>query len=290
MFIISNLKKNIPFKILRKNGIVTIEAEDAPILYRSTEANEPVQYLCHPRSSDTDGRVVRTMDLKPAKLFPMEIVYERPVVDQGELTYKSLVADFGDKASKDRVKRMALSSTTRAQAMQFNVGNQLLPEFNHNTDNIRDVYRMELLFSESVLDSFRRVDIEFDDLCYLVKAGEFGEEKKVCYVAIDCLYKIITLKNVREQDVPKVYLFFYEEIKDELMRGRMSSLMRDRLIVKVYILLLMVNGYKMHYDQIPKFETPKSKVLNILKTIGCTVAASGAITLTKPPVESYNRR
>lgn len=288
MYIVNNCKGKPSFKVTKKNGISSIEAEESGMRYRATETRHPVQYFCIPHVREEGSTPLRlpTKELQKSSLFILETVYDRVVEAEQETSYNMLVNAFGDKNSRKRIKKREAGPAPRTRTIQTSIGNQLLPNFDKDAEDAKDAYKLELLFNEDILMKLSHVDVNLDDLCYLVKESKSDEETHLMIVAVDCLYKILILKNIRYEHIPREYHFFYDEIRDELSRGRLSSLQRDKLIIKVYIILLMINGYSMHYDDFPTFDAPRVKVVGMLKAIGCTIKPSGLVTLTNLPQET----
>lgn len=284
MFILSGFSRKMPFTVTRRNGLVTIECADGPIAYRAMEARQPVQYLC---GVHTDGKTILTKNLEQSKMLAVETIYEGERTAVQDASYNKLIDDFGDKGSRERAKRREIGTLSRVQAVQFNVENQVLPEFDHTADDVRNVYKLELLFSGETIKCFGKMHIDFSDLCYLVKKHSINDRNRVILMAIDCLYKVVAAKNMAA--VPDIYRFFTREISDGILNGRLSLLTKDRLVVKTYILLLMVNNYKMHYDDVPKFDIGKSKVMGMLRAIGCKIE-SDTVILHKLPQATYSVR
>ncbi|KAI4291815.1 hypothetical protein PAPHI01_1089 [Pancytospora philotis] len=287
MYILNNCEEDVTFRVTKKNGIASLHAEDAPVTYASTEARHPVQYFCVPAAPAGGPVSIRPQEMVSAKFFSVELVLERAAAPaEQEATYDALINSFGDKNSKKRMKKREAGEASRARAVQFNIGNQLLPDFNRDASDVRDVYRLELLFGDAVLEGLEHADVEPDDMCYAARVNRPDGDGRVLMVAVDCLYKILELKSPKPENIPGCYRFFYDEIKHEMTRGRMSSLQRDKLTVKLYIVLLMINNYSLQYAQLPKFDAPRSKVVGMLKAIGCTVKPSGLVTLANFPQET----
>ncbi|KAI5153608.1 hypothetical protein ENBRE01_3206 [Enteropsectra breve] len=286
IFILTNYTKKYPFKISKRNNIVQIEASNDPIAYKATETNSPVNYLCFKKG--IEGHISRD-SLQPAKIFSVESIYERKEVNEMTSNYDALVNEYGDKGARDRMKKREMGQNSRAQVIRFNVENQLLPDFNRDAENIRDIYSIELLFSSAVLESFEAVDVDEIELAYYLKRFDVEPEQQKHLVALDCLYKALTVKFIRPDTLPSHCLAFYSDIQEELANNRISTLAKDRFVVKFYIILLMINDYKLKYDDIPKFEMNKPKIVSILKAIGCNVSFSGSIELARVPTETFSQ-
>lgn len=288
MFLLNNYSKNYPFKITKKNNRIKLEHKTETVSYLGQEQNNPVQYLCL-KISEGERNLIKTAELKEAKFFNIETIYEKELESRDEGTYEKLISDFGDTKSKDRFKRREINSQVRSQAVHYNIENQFIPAHNRDGTSVTEIYRIDLMFTPQILENFLNIEIDFENLCYLVKKHKYTEDRKVLFIAIDCLYKYLNERDLRENTVPKEYKFFFQEIKTECIRGRMSSVMKDKLIVKLYILLLMVNNYKMHYDSFPKFGAVKIKIMNILRAIGCGVSSTGIVSLLNLPQETYSK-
>ncbi|KAI5177938.1 hypothetical protein PAEPH01_2517 [Pancytospora epiphaga] len=290
MFILNNYDKEEPFTITKKKNVISLSNHCDNVEYVAVEERRPVQYFCRKRNDDNEISVIRKSSIIPAKMFSIGIVYEKEGGTQQEVSYDLLVHEYGDKGARDRIKRREMGDTTRVQSMQVNVTNQILPEFNRNTENVKEAYKLELLFNEKVLEGFGRASVEPEDLSCFLERYQASETNAVHLAAIDCLYKILSAKNVNNIDLPESYTPFYSEVKKDATRGRLSSLLRDKLVVKLYVLLLMINDYTLHYNEIPVFDAPKQKITGILKMIGCSMSSNGIVSLTKLPQETFTLR
>lgn len=280
------------------NNLIALEAEIPvetrpddtalnAITYSAIESNHPVKYVCLPHGlqiAKTD-RIILRSELLPARFLQLETNYERPVEEYNEFTFVNLINEFGGKAARENIKKRDIQATTKSGAMHFNIENQLLPRFNKDTSNALDIYQIEDLFQHSTIDNFCAVESP-EDLCPLVKHEDITPTSKPFLIAIDCLYKYLSLRNIKERSVPSEYKFFYQEIGDSIFQGRLSPLAKDRLVIKLYILLLMVNNYKVPIMQLPTFNLTRSKIVVMLKSIGCRVAGDGFAVLVKAPSHS----
>lgn len=289
MFILSNCTKGNSFKIDKINNKTKLEAKEDNITYAGIERNSPVNFLCFKHLSNVKIDKIQNSQLKSAKFINIEIFCEKDSECTREGTIETLVTSFGNEKSKENFRKRELNTQIRLQTIKFNVENKLLPEFNHDATSVSDLYCLDLMFNSETLANFLSLEIEQEELCSIVKKVPYTEENKSKLIAIDCLYKFLTVHLLNDSTISPQYKFFFDEIKSDCIRGRMSGLLKDRLIVKFYILLLIVNGYKMSYEAMPKFGLPRTKVYAILRAIGCGISSAGVVTLSNMPQETFSQ-
>lgn len=294
-FVLSNYKKPLPFRVSTTNNLYNITAEMDSLQFSATEDNSPVQYFCCRHSPD---RVFSKEDLSTARHFTVKMIFEKDPSQMREedTSYKNLISDFGDKRSKSKLNKNIFVSYTQKDSITFNVENQILPPYNRDAESPREAYSIEYMFSDKVLDGFSSME-GYEELDDYVKnlQNELGisegtKDGMESYVfAMDCIYKTLQSKTVYER-LLRDYPFFYDEIKDTLVKSRLTPLMRDQLIVKFYIMLLIVSDYELKFEEIPRFFASREKIQSFLKIIGCSISKAGKVTLEFLPMSTFSSK
>jgi len=307
MFVLSNYNKKIPFKISKKNNLDVIESQKDNIKFVSVENNAPVNYFCIKRSCnevaenrERESHVFYRESLIPSKFFIVETIYEKPNLRHEEAdTYVDLINDFGDKKSKNRIKKKDIVTYVSKQSITFNIENQILPNFDKEASSPRTAYSLELMIGSETLRAITQCLNEFadreeslnDHFSSFVKkiyleAHQEDESKKPLFLALDCFYRALS-ENFITDRIFGPFRFFYDEFKDDLIRGRLSKLSKDRSLVKFYILLLIISDYETKMSSIPKFGETLAKITSFLRIIGCNIGKDGKVKLEMLPKDTF---
>lgn len=292
MFILANSKEGVSFKIAKKNNRTmlsytnSIDDESLPITYTAIELRSPVQYFCFTNFVNSS---LSTSLLEQASLLEMTVECEQNLIQEQDKNWEDLINEFGDKKSKERVKRRIAEPSKPTQMVRFTIENQILPEYNADAKIPADIYRVDLLFSSKALARFSEIDREASAMCPIISNANIDESNRIICNAIDCLYSVLSYRFIRRDSLPSHYSFFYDEISDGLVSKRLSPLLRDRLLAKLYVLILILSGLRVSISMIPKFECPKTHVVGILKALGCDVSSSGWVVLKRTPTEVFKR-
>jgi len=283
MFIVENYDSEAPLEISVKNNRAYLSASFDSISCVGKEMQTPVQYFCVPRLNK-DGSL-STEDLVPARLVQMETVYEKTDLVEEDTSYDKLQKTFGTHSAKRAMAGRDRVDIDRSKSIRFNVENQILPQFNSQTTSIKEVYSFDLLFREGVVEEFENTELVMP--CSLVQkyCSTHSIENRIL-VAIDCIYKTLSRPFFDVNRFP--YPFFCEEVKDALFRKRLPQMEKDKLLVKLFILILMINDYRVRIEDLPTFDVLNNKVVALLKTIGCTVSSKGDVILNRMPTETYS--
>ena len=287
MFILSNYKKKEPFRVSESNNLSVIESSLDNLTFKAIESNSPVQFFCI--KSDFNGSFQKT-DLIKAKLFTVETIFEKPIVEQENMasSYVNLVTDFGDKRSKESLNKKGMTKFTPSSSVTFNIENQILPAFHKDAQTPYECYSVSLLFEDEALDAFQSFDLSMPDACLFVRTV-YRDDQKLYMTILDCLHKVLTEKLVFERALGK-YGFFFKFIKDDLVRNRLPLLVKDKLMVKFYIVALMSCGFELIIDQVPRFGETQTKLISLLKMIGCTISKNGRAKLDTMPKDSFTTK
>jgi hypothetical protein len=299
MFIISNYKTDIPFKVSKKNNVLMLESNKNNIKYISTEKNSPVNYFCLKRDPNCRLLELNTKDLIEAKMFVVETIFEKESKkEEDEINkktgYFNLIENFGDKKSKNRLKKIDGNRASSKETAVFNIENQILPKFDKEAEDPKDVYSLELMVEEVTFQKIDEFEIDINYLNDNVRviyerlegSNTLNHSNKNIIVALDCYYKILESERINI-NIFEDKGFFIEEIRNELYSGKLPKLSKDKVVVKVYILLLILNNFEMKLDDIPKFGLELSKVLSMLRIVGCTITRGTKVILKEFPKELY---
>lgn len=315
MFIISNYNKKVPFKITKKNNLNSIESQKGNVKYISTETNSPVNYFCYKEDSTEkkvatktaeDGttqnnRIFSRDSLIPSKLFIVQTIYEKQGIEAPETreAYLNLINDFGDKRSKNLIKRRDIVSYVSKQSITFNIENQILPAYDKEAANPRDAFALEYLLKDTTyLKLLETVEFlgEQDDILashlsdftrtLFCETLQGDQDKKVLVVALDCFYKILNEIIIQEKTFG-FFKFFYDEVKDKLVRGRLPRIDKDKTLVKFYIVLLIAMDMEVKIKELPRFGETLPKICSLLKIVGCNIGKNGIARLEAPPKDTF---
>ncbi|ELA41216.1 uncharacterized protein VICG_01705 [Vittaforma corneae ATCC 50505] len=268
MFILSNYNQKAPFKVSKSNNLDVIESQVDNLAFFSIERNSPVQFFC--TKHNTFGAFSRD-ELIPAKYFTVETIFEKEAMQKDDAThlYNNLITDFGDDKSKERVAKRSLVSYLPNESITFNIENQLIPPFDREAESPKDAYSVDLMFDKDVIDRFEAMRVDINDLSDFVRSIYTPDQKRNMLI-LDCIFKMLSERTIGERLLRK-YRFFYSSIKDDLIKGKLPALLRDKYVIVFYVVLLIVSGFEINLEQIPRFLLTQDKVVAFLKMIGCTI-------------------
>lgn len=287
MFILSNYNQKAPFKVSKSNNLDVIESQVNNLTFFSIEKNSPVQFFCI--KHNTSGTFSRD-ELIPAKYFTVETVFEKDAVKKVDSahTYNNLITAFGDKKSKERVAKRGLVSYAPKESITFNIENHLIPPFNKEAESPRDAYCVDLMFDKELVDRFEAMRVDTSNLSDFVRPIYTPDQKKNMLI-LDCIFKMLSERVIGERLLGR-YRFFYLSIRDDLVKGRLPTLLRDKYIIKFYVILLIVSDFEVNLEQVPKFLLTQEKVVAFLKMIGCTINKDGLVRLERLPKDTFTTK
>ncbi|ORE00404.1 hypothetical protein A0H76_1073 [Hepatospora eriocheir] len=277
-FLLENYSKDKPLKINKVNNRTILTVSDGELVYKGQENNSPVNFAYVKSDSN---QIFKKSDLVETRLFKMELIYEKPDVVKDEVKFDDFIKDFGDKKSKDWLKKRDITKTYKYQTIKFASMNQLLPEFNSNAKTPADAYNLKLMFNSDEIMKFNLIEIKKEDLDKYFELIEIND--MFLLAVLDCLYRILDLKQVFKNDIPERYNFFFENIKGDVVRNKLTHIAKDRLLIKFYIILFMAVDYRLDFNKIPRFGLSRARVIKLLRTIGCTIQRNDKVVLDKMP-------
>lgn len=284
-FLLSNYKRKEGFSIRNINGRCFIRNKIDKVEYVGSEVNSPaIYYTCVFK----DGKINKT-SFEEAKLLKVEAFVENnaePIND--EVLYEQFIDEFGAKAAKNALKRRAIDKAPPAQKIKYNIENSLIPDLSSDV-NLSSLFEKQFVDkSKEIVNSFS-TNTPFVDICEeleLPPVETVAEENEVVYfekkcylIFIDYLFKVLGCKIINKSELPDRYLGFYGLIAGELSAKRLSRLSRDRLTSKLYVLILLYCNKKCTIQMLPRFNFLKSRQINLLKAIGCTIGRNEDVTM-----------
>jgi hypothetical protein len=294
VFLISNYNKNEPFKISENNNLSVIESSIENLTFKAIESNSPVQFFVS-KSSNINSSF-KSAELEKAKLFTIETYVTENILQNIEPlnnnnntnSFVNLITDFGDKKSKEYISKKGMRTYIPNQNLSFNIQNQILPLFNKDSKDPKECFSLSDLFDGELIDSFNNVEVVLDDSCLFVRTI-FKENLPLHMSILDCLYKVLSTKAIFERSLGK-YKFYYQSLKEELTRDKLTPILKDKLIVKFIITALLASNFELVLDQIPRFGETLNKITTLCKMVGCTITKNGRVRLDSMPMESFTSK
>lgn len=287
MYILSNCNKAVSFKITKNNSLDVLEANENGVSFLSVEANTPVQFFC---VEHKESATFSKDELIPSKFFLVETIFEKenPQEQDSGNAYMNLIASFGDKKNKEKASKFDFSDYQQKGPITFNIENQLLPPFDKEAETVKEAYSIYFMFNQETLDAFEEMTVDPKQLSPFIQ-GIYNPEKQLHMHILQCLYKTLEEKFLHE-NVFGSYKVFYNEIKAFVLKGRLLSIERDRIIVKFLIVLLLASDFEVNLKNIPRFMLTNEKLTSLLRMIGCTITKSGDVRLESLPIETFKAK
>ncbi|EQB62273.1 hypothetical protein NAPIS_ORF00141 [Vairimorpha apis BRL 01] len=159
-----------------------------------------------------------------------------------------------------------------------------------NTQNkFINLFTLEDLFKINTLNEFNK--IQKFDLCNETKRFYNGQNNKLRILLLDCLIRLLSFKYVTKDvfdDSP--YKSFSSEFIEDIELRKLSKLSRDRFIIKVYILILQIEGGQVILSSVPSFNMSVEAVLSYFQVLGCIYNKNtNEIKMVTRPME-YTRK
>lgn len=159
-----------------------------------------------------------------------------------------------------------------------------------NTQNkFINLFTLEDLFKINTLNEFNK--IQKFDLCNETKRFYNGQNNKLRILLLDCLIRLLSFKYVTKDvfdDSP--YKSFSSEFIEDIEVRKLSKLSRDRFIIKVYILILQIEGGQVILSSVPSFNMSVEAVLSYFQVLGCIYNKNtNEIKMVTRPME-YTRK
>lgn len=274
MLILTNIGKDLEFEISKVNGRMFLNTNFETIGYKGVETNVPCTYYV----VESSEGVIDMSGATEAKMITFETVYETGV-SHAESNVDDLILTFGSKKNISIMKKRHIDGIRNKNfGAKFIGKTQILPPVNEDAKNVGEYFLLENMFPSNVLESFSKIDMASVELHSDLKKLRQSKEHKIHFLLADCMIKLLERKYITNDCLnDSVYRSFFEVIEDEIEVRRLTALCRDKLIVLCYILILEIEGFSVSYGALPDFKLPSEKVINMFKSIGCSVSPSGDV-------------
>lgn len=209
----------------------------------SREAITPVRYFAFA------GHDIKPSKFIPLKVFTFELIRRNETEEQLQAC-----APAAKSATKHAVKGKSIV-----------LESQVLPELDKSATKPMDFYRMDLMFTTEVMEEAAQYVGSVDPS---IAECKDAQKRNI----INGLLRLLDPK-------PKYVL---KSLK-ALVGHRVDEWARDKIVVMILILLLMVNDWKLKLDKIP-LKTKKLRVL--LGLVGCRIVDEVAVLCRKPRFET----
>lgn len=195
-------------------------------------------------------------EIKPSSFVPLKVFTFETIRHKEEEQLQA--RDSGAKSAR----------SLTAKGTKLVLESQVLPELNRNATKPKDFYQLDLMFPAEVIKEAAAYKGPVDPLVLEYKDIE---KRNI----INGLLRLLDPK-------PKYVL---KSLK-MLVGNRVDEWKRDRVIVLVLILLLMVNGWKLKLERLP-LKTKKLRLF--LSLIGCKIADGTAVLCKEPRFETQRQ-
>ncbi|KAF7683328.1 hypothetical protein TCON_1461 [Astathelohania contejeani] len=302
MYIIPNLKASPKLELIdtgRKN-IFTYTTPN--ITFRSKPTKTEVNYFVAEIEEYGDIGELNIKKILKAEIHVFSIEENDTLEPTQEISkstngFDNLLLNFGTKRVRDAINKRDIDVSKRKIRVGItgDIKEQILPIIN-DTENIKEIYLLENLFSDDILKPLKECKKALHSFSLHSELLKYStkEEFKTQILLLDGLYKTLDRKFVTTQFMESTFFTVCRPmiamIEVYVENRRLSDLGRDRLIVLSYILLLMVNEFKMELKDFPKFSLKGNKMEEILKLLGCKVKNGKAILQNKPREFIHKRR
>lgn len=284
-FLLGNHKNNTKFSVKHINDRYVLEKTINNICYRGNEINMPIKLYT---GTFEDGKI-NTQKLEEIKIINIEVYDDKNQINvDNNIDYEKLITDFGDKYAKRYLKKRNLEKISVNQKVKYNVEDTVLFKMNGDVN-------LDSLFEKPIIDKVKEIvnstmsEEIYIDICNtlsLLSVDAISNndemkyfEKKCLLILIDYLIKVFECKILSKFNLPNKYIGLYGIIANDVVNKKLSRMAKDKLAIKLYLIILLYANRNVNIESLPRLGYPKTKYLNLLKTIGCTVSKNGDVTL-----------
>lgn len=284
-FLMANHKDNTKFSVKQVDNRYILEKTINNICYRGSEVNMPIKLYT---GTFEDGKI-NTQKLEEIKIINVEVYDDKNQMNiDDNVGYEKLITDFGDKYAKKYLKKRNLERTSINQKVKYNIEDTVLFKVNGDIN-------LDLLFEKPIIDKVKEIvnsimdEVIYIDICNTLSLLPVNTvssndeikyfEKKCLLILIDYLIKVFECKILSKFNLPNKYLGLYGIIANDVINKKLSRMAKDKLAIKLYLLILLYANKNVNIESLPRLGYPKTKYLNLLKTIGCTISKNGDVIL-----------
>ncbi|KAK6089596.1 hypothetical protein P3W45_001362 [Vairimorpha bombi] len=287
MYILSNLniEDDLKFEITDNNDSCRFEASIDNIKIVGQERKMSCNFFVFENANDSDT-VIKLRNIVPAKLIECEVVYETGIV-QNDYNRTDLIRSFGSKKTIERMKTIEADGYLKTSTMKFNNKSQILPKV-QGTDKLTECFLLEDMFNKDILSIFQ--DINFEEIDLLDDTKRFYDgtpNHRLRILLLDGLLKLVNFKFVTEDVFDNSpYSCLIDLVKEEIENRRLPKMTRDKIIIKIYILILQIQEGKVKLCSVPTFNLKVENVLEYFRLLGCVYNKNNdEIKLVAKPME-----
>ena len=281
----ANHKDNTKFSVKQVDNRYILEKTINNICYRGSEVNMPIKLYT---GTFEDGKI-NTQKLEEIKIINVEVYDDKNQMNiDDNVGYEKLITDFGDKYAKKYLKKRNLERTSINQKVKYNIEDTVLFKVNGDIN-------LDLLFEKPIIDKVKEIvnsimdEVIYIDICNTLSLLPVNTvssndeikyfEKKCLLILIDYLIKVFECKILSKFNLPNKYLGLYGIIANDVVNKKLSRMAKDKLAIKLYLLILLYANKNVNIESLPRLGYPKTKYFNLLKTIGCTISKNGDVIL-----------
>lgn len=284
-FLMANHKDNTKFSVKQVDNRYILEKTINNICYRGSEVNMPIKLY----TGTFENGKINTQKLEEIKIINIEVYDDKNQMNiDDNVGYEKLITDFGDKYAKKYLKKRNLERTSINQKVKYNIEDTVLFKVNGDIN-------LDLLFEKPIIDKVKEIvnsimnEVIYIDICNTLSLLPVNTvssndeikyfEKKCLLILIDYLIKVFECKILSKFNLPNKYLGLYGIIANDVVNKKLSRMAKDKLAIKLYLLILLYANKNVNIESLPRLGYPKTKYLNLLKTIGCTISKNGDVIL-----------
>lgn len=283
-FLSANGKKIENYEEKQVSGRYFLNATDGDRRYVGTEVQAPVKYFV----GKVENGIFYKETMEEARLMKVEMFMDGDEVSvEHEIEYEKIIGEFGDKKAKERMKKRALhTSVGEVQKIKYSQNDNLV-------DAVGKDARLENIFEKPFIDKSKEIvhaldnKKVFEKMCRTYALKELNEEensgnvevftKKCLLVLLDFVTLVLDLKFIIKVNVPDKYSGLFGIVCKDVCKNKLARLGKDKLISKLYLMLLMYNDGELHIDALPRFKYPKTKFITLLKSLDCIIDKKGMV-------------
>lgn len=274
--------KNYTEKVV--SGRYFLNSKEGNVEYIGTEVKTPVKYfLCN-----VENGILRKKDFEEARLIRVDTFVENEGIDiDEEIDYKKVIEEFGDKKAKDRIKKRELEGTiSGSQKIKYTANDAFFEVVGKEAE-------LENLFEKEYVDKSKELVNVFDSeevytkICKKlglpsVSDVSHGDErlfftKKCLLTLMDFVFGILDRDFLDKSKIPQKYSTFFQIIKKDIFKNKLTKYGKDKLVSKLYMMMLMYCNGEINIDILPRFKYPKAKFITLIKALNCAVDRKGNV-------------
>lgn len=300
MFILFNLKRAEPLNVEKINNRHKIHLDtkhyDQYAIEKPTEDN---LVIC---DSEAPDRILNPINITISGFFEFFTVIKDHSRQKTEpLSFEDLQSQHGSKISQKEVKfagqREGYLNIDQINILEFSGHEQILPDFNREAKEIKDIYSFSTMFDSYLLHQIREYDLNEQNL----KTGsfEYKSNHKIAFIVLDTILHALKRKYIPDK-LPHGNISY--DILNQILSQQTDSrtleynkvrnynnIEKMKFIAFALIMILKIKRYKVDLTELPNFHLDEVEIQKILKLLGCKIEKNIA-ALRKAPENRINRR